>query len=84
MGRKLTLATDSGTTRRMGRPPLKRNTETVVTTIRLSADVAQRIDDLAGPNKRGEWIRRVITKELRKVTTSPPNAPGSRTSKDAE
>ena len=55
---------EPGTTRRMGRPPLKLNTETVVTTIRITADVAARIDALVGPNKRGEFIREAIDREL--------------------
>jgi hypothetical protein len=80
---KLTLATDSGKTRRMGRPPLKRNVETVIVSVRLPADAAQRIDERAGPNKRGEWIRRLIANELRKpVTTSPPNPPSKAKSQD--
>lgn len=71
----LTLAMESGRTPRMGRPPLKRNSETVVTTIRLTADMAARIDALAGPNKRGEWIREAVEKRLK---ANPPTAPGSR------
>ncbi len=54
------------TTRPMGRPPLKRNVETVVTTIRLTAPVAARIDAIAGPNKRGEFIREAVEKELKR------------------
>ncbi|WP_299753418.1 hypothetical protein [Devosia sp.] len=60
----MTLLMETGTTRRMGRPPLKLNTETVVTTIRITADVAARIDALVGPNKRGEFIREAIEREL--------------------
>lgn len=77
----MTAALDSGTTRRMGRPPLKRNAETVVTTIRLTSDVAARIDALAGPNKRGEWIRRAVERALK---ASPPTLPSRAKSKDAE
>lgn len=62
----MTLTGDSGTTRRMGRPPLKRNSETVVTTVRLSADVAQRIDELAGENKRSDFIREAVEREIRR------------------
>jgi len=68
----LTLSMESGTKPRMGRPPLKRNMETVVTTIRLSADVAARIDALAGPNKRGEFIRKAIDRALKGSPPSPP------------
>jgi len=60
----LTLLMERGTTRPMGRPPLKRNVETVVTTIRITAEMAARIDAIAGPNKRGEFIREAIEREL--------------------
>lgn len=68
----MTLAVDSGTTRRMGRPPLKRNVETVVSAVRLPADMVARIDAIAGPNKRGEFIRKAVEKALK---GSPPNPP---------
>lgn len=71
----LTVSMESGTKPRMGRPPLKRNMETVVTTIRLSSDVAARIDALAGPNKRGEFIRDAIERELRRITRNPASQP---------
>ena len=71
----MTLSLDSGTKPRMGRPPLKRNIETVVTTIRLSADVAARIDELAGPNKRSDFIRDAVERELRRITRNPANQP---------
>jgi hypothetical protein len=77
----LTLTLDSGTTRRMGRPPLKRNVETVVSAVRLTADMVARIDAIAGPNKRGEFIRKAVEKALK---ASPRTGPGSATSKDAE
>jgi metal-responsive CopG/Arc/MetJ family transcriptional regulator len=50
----------------MGRPPLKRNVDTVVTTIRLTATVAARIDAIAGPNKRSDFIREAVEKELKR------------------
>lgn len=82
---ELTISTDSGTSRRMGRPPLKRNVETVIVSVRLPADAAERIDERAGPNKRGEWIRRLIANELRKpVTTSPPTPRAQAKSQDEE
>ena len=62
----MTLLMESGTTRPMGRPPLKRNVETVVTTIRITAEMAARIDAIAGPNKRGEFIREAIERELKR------------------
>lgn len=72
----MTLALESGTNRRMGRPPLKRNVETVVSAVRLPADMVARIDAIAGPNKRGEFIRKAVEKALK---ASPPTAPGSKT-----
>jgi hypothetical protein len=50
----------------VGRRPLKKNVATVITAIRLPADVAARIDERAGEGKRSEWIRRLIANELRK------------------
>ena len=70
----MTLLMETGTTRRMGRPPLKLNTETVVTTIRITADVAARIDAIAGPNKRGEFIREAIERELERREGSSSNS----------
>jgi hypothetical protein len=66
MEARLTLAMESGRTPRMGRPPLKRNVDTVVTTIRLTATVAARIDAIAGPNKRSDFIREAVEKELKR------------------
>ena len=62
----MTLAMESGRNRPMGRPPLKRNVETVVTTVRLTAPVADRIDAIAGPNKRSDFIREAIERELKR------------------
>lgn len=65
---------DSGTTRRMGRPPLKRNVATVMLSVRLPADVIERIDAAAGDMSRGEWVRDAIERRLK---ARPPTAPGS-------
>lgn len=78
----MTVAIASGTTRRMGRPPLKRNVATVMLSVRLPADVVARIDERVGPDgARGEWIRKAIDKALK---ASPRTGLGSTTSKDAE
>jgi hypothetical protein len=71
----LTLAMESGRTPRMGRPPLKRNIDTVVTTIRLTADMAARIDAIAGENKRSDFIREAIKRELARATRNLANPP---------
>lgn len=60
----------------MGRPPLKRNVETVLVALRLPADVVARMDERAGEGKRSEWLRRLIANELRKpVKASPQSDP---------
>lgn len=50
----------------VGRPPLSKKSETVVTTVRLSADVAERIDALSGPNKRSDFIREAVEREIKR------------------
>lgn len=62
----LTQKQTSGTAPRMGRPPLKANIQTKPTLVRLPKDVADRIDAIAGPNKRAEFIRKAIDAELKK------------------
>lgn len=81
----MTVTMESVTKRPMGRPPLKRNVETVLVALRLPADVVARMDERAGEGKRSEWLRRLIANELRKpFTGSPPTRPGSTKSQDAE
>lgn len=75
----MTLATDSGKTRRMGRPPLKRNVETVMLSVRLPADMVARIDARAGDKTRGEWVRWAIE---RAIKASPPTPPSPAKSPD--
>lgn len=45
---------------RMGRPPLG----VKPTAVRLSPEVMERIDALAGPNKRAAFIREAVEAEL--------------------
>lgn len=47
---------------RMGRPPMN----VKPTLVRLPEGVPERIDAIAGPNRRAEFIREAIEKELRK------------------
>lgn len=69
----MTLILESGTKRPMGRPPLSKKSETKPVLVRLTEDVAARIDALAGPNKRGEFIREAIDRELaRRIKANPP------------
>lgn len=81
----MTLILESGTKPRMGRPPLNRKSMTKPTLVRLTEDVADRIDALAGPNKRAEFIREAIDRELaRRLKSNPPTLPGRAKSQDAE
>lgn len=77
----MTVVLDSGTTRRMGRPPLKRNVATVMLSFRLPADVVARIDERAGDMPRGEWVRKAIERALK---GSPPNPPSQAKSRNEE
>lgn len=52
----------SATPRRMGRPPLN----VKPTLVRLPNGVAERIDMLVGANKRAEFIREAVERELRR------------------
>lgn len=44
----------------MGRPPL--NVKPVL--VRLTQDALDRIERLAGPNRRGEFIRKAVDREI--------------------
>ncbi|WFR96866.1 hypothetical protein [Rhizobium tumorigenes] len=44
----------------MGRPPMGFKE----LTIRLTAEMSERIDQLAGKNRRAEWIRQVLQEAL--------------------
>ena len=48
----------------MGRPPLKKDVETKPTLVRLPADVRQRIEAVAGPNRMAVFIREAIDEAL--------------------
>lgn len=50
--------------RRMGRPPLKAGSKTVTTAVRLTAEVMQRIEVVAGKNRMAAFIREAIEAEL--------------------
>lgn len=56
----MTRQAASNTESRMGRPPL--NVKPVL--VRLPADVPDRIDAIAGKNRRAEFIREAVEKEL--------------------
>jgi predicted DNA-binding protein len=51
---------------RMGRPPLGVKT----TVIRLPEGLAERIDDLIGPNRRAKFIREIVEREVEKLETA--------------
>lgn len=52
----------SDTPRRMGRPSLK----VKPTLVRLPEGIPERIDAVAGPNKRAEFIRDAVERELKR------------------
>lgn len=47
----------------MGRPPLGVKT----TVVRLPNGLAERIDDLIGPNRRAQFIRNLVEKEVERL-----------------
>lgn len=47
----------------MGRPPLGVKT----TVVRLPDGLAERIDDLIGPNRRAKFIREVVEREVERL-----------------
>ncbi|MDH2151783.1 MULTISPECIES: ribbon-helix-helix domain-containing protein [Sphingobium] len=47
----------------MGRPPLGVKT----TVVRLPDGLAERIDDLIGPNRRAQFIRNLVEKEVERL-----------------
>ena len=48
----------------MGRPPLKKDKQTMPTMVRLHEDTRQRIEAVAGKNRRATFIREAIENEL--------------------
>lgn len=52
------------TPRPMGRPPLSKKSETVLTGVRLTEAVRQRIIALVGPNQMAAFIREAVEAEL--------------------
>lgn len=46
----------------MGRPPMQVKT----TVVRLTEDSLERIDAIVGPNKRAEFIREAVERELKR------------------
>lgn len=50
--------------RRMGRPPLSRESNTKMTGVRLTEEIRQRIEALVGPNRMAVFIREAIEAEL--------------------
>lgn len=50
--------------RRMGRPPLSKDSGTKMTGVRLTEDVRERIEAIVGPNRMAVFIREAIEAEL--------------------
>lgn len=83
----MTIILESGTKARMGRPPLSKKFETKAVLVRLTEDVSDRIDAVAGPNKRGEFIREAVERELarrERIKPNPPTQPAPATSEAKE
>jgi hypothetical protein len=72
----------------VGRPPLSKKSATTTVLIRLPADTVARIDAVAGPNRRGQFIREAAIKEVERqekaVKASPPTPRAPAKLKDAE
>lgn len=58
----MTIIVESGTKPRMGRPPM--NVKPML--VRLPEGVAERIDEIAGANRRAEFIREAIEREIKR------------------
>lgn len=56
----------SDTPRRMGRPPLNKDSKTTLTGIRLTDETRDRIEALVGPNQMAAFIREAIEAELKR------------------
>lgn len=48
----------------MGRPPLSIKSDTKMTGVRLTEDVRQRIEAVAGPNRMAAFIRDAVLEKL--------------------
>ena len=58
----MTTSSASVTTPRMGRPKM----HVKPTVVRLPQGVAEQIDAIAGPNKRAEFIREAVEREIKR------------------
>lgn len=78
----MTALIESGTTPRMGRPPLHNKP----TLVRLSPEVRQTIESLVGSKGMAGFIREAVDRELKRrgVKGSPPSPRGQAKSPDAE
>jgi hypothetical protein len=50
----------------MGRPPLKKDSVTKATMVRLTEETRERIEAVVGPNKMAVFIRDAIERELQR------------------
>lgn len=50
--------------RRMGRPPLNKDSKTTLTGVRLTDEIRERIEALVGPNRMAAFIREAIEEAL--------------------
>lgn len=62
--------------RRMGRPPLNKDSKTTLTGIRLTDDTRERIIALVGANRMAAFIREAVENELARREQSEENSGG--------
>ncbi|MFC5423689.1 hypothetical protein ACFPOB_29585 [Bosea eneae] len=70
----MTEISDIGKRGDVGRPPLKKNVDTVQTIIRLTAETRARIKALVGDNQMAAFIRDAIEAELRRREREKPKS----------
>ncbi|MFC5392640.1 hypothetical protein [Bosea vestrisii] len=70
----MTEISDIGKRGDVGRPPLKKNVDTVQTIIRLTAETRARIKSLVGDNQMAAFIRDAIESELRRREREKPKS----------
>ena len=56
----------------MGRPPLKRQSATIFTGVRLTEDVRAEIEEIAGPNRMAEFIREAVAEKIERAKAVKP------------
>jgi hypothetical protein len=66
----LTQIPISDTAPRMGRPPIMKDSETKPVLVRFPEETLERVDLVAGKNKRAQFIRQAVEAELARLAGS--------------